>query len=323
MSEEEYLWDGSGEPPPEVAHLEDVLAGLRWSGRRPDLSRAGPGRQWLDNRSRFVAAAAALVVLVLGGMFLLQRTAIGPPLTSWQLSRAGRHPSSVRSGQLIETGLVGALMQSELIGEVRIDPHSRLRLLATQRDRHRLALDRGTIHAFIWALPARFVVDTPAAKAVDLGCEYTLSVANDGAGFLTVEMGWVAFQSKGVESFIPQGAACATRPGHGPDTPYFLDAPRALTKSLAEFDLSGNEHALRSVLAAARPRDALTLWHLLERTHGQERAEVFDRFAELVDLPSGVTREGVLRGDRSSLDAAWDALRLGNTSWWREWQRNW
>ena len=75
----------------------------------------------------------------------------------------------------------------------------------------------------------RFVVDTPAAKTVDLGCRYTLSVAKDGSGFLVVELGWVAFEWNKVESFIPRGAACATRVGHGPGTPYFLDAPEALT----------------------------------------------------------------------------------------------
>lgn len=55
---------------------------------------------------------------------------------------------------------------------------------------------------------------------------------------------------------------------------YFLDAPEALTKSLAEFDLAGNHQAMRAVLSAARPRDALTLWHRLERTQGQERGGV-------------------------------------------------
>jgi hypothetical protein len=268
-------------------------------------------------------AAAAVVVLGVGIAFLVQRMHTQHPVTSWRLSLAGQQPSSVRAGQVIETGHARATMTSELIGKVDIDPDSRLRLLAARKDRHRLALDHGTIHALIWAPPAKFVVDTPAANAVDLGCQYTLSVTNDGKGFLTVELGWVAFQWNKIESFIPAGAACTTRVGHGPDTPYFLDAPAALTKSLAEFDRTRNQQAMRSVLATARPRDALTLWHLLERTQGVERAEVFDRFAGLVNLPSSVTRESILRGDRASMDAAWDALKLGNTSWWREWKRDW
>ena len=319
---EDYLWDGTGEPEGEVAHLEHVLQGLRWSGKQPDLQPARPFRRWYK-KSILVVAAAATIVLCLGNAFLVRRMRTTHPVTSWQLSLAGQKPSSVRAGQVIETGLKGATMESELIGEVDIDPSSRLRLLHSREGRHRLALDHGTIHALIWAPPAQFVVDTPAAKAVDLGCRYTLSVTNDGKGFLTVQMGWVAFEWNKIESFIPEGAACTTRVGHGPNTPYFLDAPRALRKSLAEFDLTGNRQALNSVLEAARPHDALTLWHLLERTQQGEQAEVFDRFAGLVNLPPSVTRESILSGDRKSMDAAWDSLQLGDTSWWREWKRDW
>jgi hypothetical protein len=69
-----------------------------------------------------------------------------------------------------------------------------------------------------------------------------------------------------------------------------------------------------------RVADALTLWHLLSKLHGDERALVFDRFAAIVSLPASVTREGVLAEDRTMLDAAWDALGLGVTSWWRLWK---
>jgi hypothetical protein len=314
MNEEDYLWDRSGEARGEIAQLEEMLGELRWSGKRPEL----PDERRYKARAWVWATAAALLI---GAGLLMQLKRAPQPVTSWQLSLAGAQASAVRSGQTIETGAGGATMESELVGQVEIDPNSRLRMPPTSQDQNRLALEHGTIHAFIWAPPTKFVVDTPAAKAVDLGCQYTLSVSKDGEGYLSVEMGWVAFQWKAVESFIPEGAACTTRPGHGPDTPYFLDAPAVLTKSLAEFDRTG--HGLQPVLAAARPRDALTLWHLLARTKGQERAQVFERFAQLVNLPSGVTREGVLRGDRASLDGAWDALQLGNTSWWREWKRNW
>lgn len=325
MSEEyrnDYLWDRSGDPPPQVAELEDALEALRWSGRLPELPRASSGHSWDEKRS-WIMTAATVVVLGIGVAFLFPGIRPQHPVSSWKLSLPGQKSSSVRAGQVIETGLSRASMESDLIGKVNIDPDSRLRLLATQKDQHRLALDYGTIHAFIWASPTKFVVGTPAANAIDLGCQYTLSVASDGRGFLTVQLGWVAFQWNKIESFIPEGAACTTRVGHGPDTPYFLDAPQSLTKSLTDFDHTGNEQAVRSVLAAARPRDALTLWHLLERTEGGERAQVFERFAQLVNLPSGVTREGILRGDHAMMNAAWGALKLGNTSWWHEWKRAW
>jgi hypothetical protein len=214
-------------------------------------------------------------------------------------------------------------MESESIGEVHIDPDSRLRVLSARDDEQRLALDHGTIRALIWAPPTSFVVDTPSAHAVDLGCEYTLRMAKNGSGLLTVETGWVAFQWHEIESFIPAGAACTTRRVSGPGTPYFLDAPATMTAALGQFDATGSDDALKTVLSGARPRDGLTLWHLLGRTHGEQRVEVLDRFVALVDLPPDVSRRSILAGDRKSMDAAWDALQLGDTSWWREWKRRW
>ena len=227
-------------------------------------------------------------------------------------------------GQVIETAeSVRGTITSEFVGRVDIEPDSRLRMIAASRGRQRLALDKGAIHAFIWAPPAQFVVDTPAAKAVDLGCQYTLRVDKSGVGFLTVEAGWVAFDWRGAESFIPAGAACFTRPGRGPDPPYFLDASPVFKNATAEFELDGRKQALFAALASARKRDAVTLWHLLVRVPADDRGEVFDRLAALIPMPTDVKRDAVLRGDRRSIDSIWNALDLGNTSWWREWKRQW
>ena len=299
---EDYLWDRSGEPDAGIAHLEQVLGRLRWREKKR--------RRW-----PWIAASAAAAALLLIGLSMH----ISSPATSWTLSIAGKAPTAVRAGQVLTQGTI----ESDFVGEVEIEPKSRLRMLSSKASEHRMALDHGTIHAVIWAPPAAFVVDTPSAKTVDLGCRYTLRVAPDGAGFLTVETGWVAFQWKNLESFIPAGAACTTRPGHGPDTPHFLDAPQNLVASVARFDRTQDPQALAAGLDAARPHDALTLWHLLERTQGAERAEVFDRFAALVKLSPEVTREAVLRGDQKAMDVAWNALQLGDTSWWREWKRAW
>jgi hypothetical protein len=76
-------------------------------------------------------------------------------------------------------------------------------------------------------------------------------------------------------------------------------------EALASFDASGQ--GLDAVLAAARPRDTLTLWHLLSRVANDgDRGRVFARMTELASLPAGISRERVLALDK-------DALRL-----WRE-----
>jgi ferric-dicitrate binding protein FerR (iron transport regulator) len=191
------------------------------------------------------------------------------------------------------------------IGQVDIGPNSRVRLVGTRSTEHRLALERGRLHAVISAPPRLFVVETPSATAIDLGCAYTLEVDDAGRSLLHVTSGWVALEQKGLESIVPAGAICATEPGKGLGTPYFDDASARFQEALASLDFrGGGAKALAIVLREAREYDTLTLWHLLYRVRGRERARVYDRLANLVVPPKGVTREGVLNLDKGML-ALW------------------
>ncbi len=64
------------------------------------------------------------------------------------------------------------------------------------------------------------------------------------------------------------------------------------------------------VLAEARPRDALTLWHLLARVTDTRRLDLIGRLVELVGLPPGVTVDGVMDLDASMLAAWWADIEL-------------
>jgi hypothetical protein len=322
---DDYLWDGSGEPDPAVEHLERVLSPLRSDRPAPELPAAAGGRPFGGVLPALAAAAAFL--LAMSGAWLSPRGRGA----SWEVTRLERVPAGetvarverLRVGEWLETGESSrARVKVGAIGQVEIEPRTRLRLMDAGAASHRLALDRGVLHAWIWAPPGRFFVDTPSAVAVDLGCEYTLAVDETGAGLLRVTSGWVGFEHGGQESFVPRGAACATRPGKGPGTPYYEDASAELTRALAEVDFGpadARADALRRVLAAARPKDALSLWHLLSRGNGEGRPAIYDQLAELVAPPDGVTREGVLAGDRRMLDRWWEALGLGAAGWWRRW----
>jgi hypothetical protein len=311
---DEYLWDRSGTADPEVERLERLLEPLRQQGPQP-------------RRAPYAAlAAAAALVLAAAGVFRF--APVGPATPAWQVARvegaaqlgnrAAAVSMAVRPGELLRTASDGQLELSEDdLGRIDLGPDSELRAGRSGR----VALDRGRLHAFIWAPPRRFVLDTPSARAVDLGCEYTIEVNPAGDGLLRVSMGWVAFQAGGRESFIPAGALCVTHKRGGPGIPYYEDAPTELTAALGRVE-AGEAGAVSLVLAAARPRDGLTLWHLLTRVSTAERAAVYARFAELVSVPLG-TRNRVLAGDPTAIDECWNALGLENTDWWRGWERVW
>jgi hypothetical protein len=124
----------------------------------------------------------------------------------------------------------------------------------------------------------------------------------DGNGLLRVTLGWVALEWEGRESLVPAGASCRTRQKVGPSTPYFEDASQAFLEALGRFDDGGGgREALDAMLAEARVRDTLTLWHLLSRVELPERHRVYNRIVELVPLPKGVSQVNALRLDSATL----------------------
>lgn len=223
-----------------------------------------------------------------------------PQVGGGRIARAGK----LRVGQWLVTDSVSrARIDVADIGQVEIDPNTRICLVETQARKHRLNLDRGTLHAHISAPPRLFFVDTPSAEAVDLGCTYTLTVNAAGDSLLHVTYGWVSLIRKGREIAVPAGGVCATRRGIGPGTPYEEDAPQALRVALNRYDFgNGSTQALNTVLTNVRQYDSLTLWYLLLRVPQADRVRVFNRLAAIVPLPSGVTRQGVLRLDPKMLD---------------------
>jgi hypothetical protein len=346
----DYLWDRTGEPDPEIQGLERVLEEFRATSLVPPaFPRLDPAPQaswWLAISSNLwvprFAAATMILAAVTFALFLSSRApAPSHDNSSWSVelteipsdnSHAVSNPkrkTQLQIGEALETDRVStASIAVADIGRIDLEPMTRLRLLQSAQGRKRVALDRGTIHATIWAPPGEFVMDTPSAVAVDLGCMYTLHVDESGAGLLRTTLGWVGFQSSGHESFIPAGAAVATYAQTGPGLPYFEDSSDAFRSAISRFDsptepYAQRAEALRVILNEARPRDGLTLWHLLSRVDESDRPSVYDRLDALVPTPQGVTRAGVLRLDRAMLDSWWDALDLGDIGLWRHWERSW
>jgi hypothetical protein len=345
---DDYLWDGSGEPDPEVQKLEKVLGRYRHDLPAPsfeqveDVRPAKVRSHFLNFRLSFAFGAVAAILLVAAALIFLRSRPVPNLGPAWDVARLEGAPrvgsKAIRGnaavgklgiGQTLETDDSSrAAITFDETGRVEVDRSSRLRLVTNGPGHQRLYLERGTIRATIWAPPGEFVVDTPSAVAVDLGCVYTLHVDDSGAGLLRTTMGWVGFKLSGHESFIPAGAVCATRPKIGPGTPYFEGATPAFRDALSRFDFGVNTSAERSamlgtILADARKDDALTLWHLLSRVNEADRPRVYDRLSALAPPPTGVTRDGILRLDRQMLDAWWNSLGYGDVSLWRTYERDW
>jgi hypothetical protein len=320
---DDYLWDGSGTPDPEVEQLEKQLG--RFQFTRPKVAfpaaATSPMATRPDRRRLWLAAAA--IAMLLGGIWLMRALTGRVEWTIRGMEGSPRIDGKLvarnqiwKIGERLETD-AGSRVQLQVddLGQVEVGPNARLELLQASVTQQQIRLLRGTIHAKVTAPPYVFLVRTPGAYAMDMGCAYTLQVTDGGVSILRVSMGWVDLQHSYLQSLVPAGAAAESRPGIGPGAPYFEDAGAQFLDALEIVNFGAanspaRSEALTILLADARPRDAYTLLNLFRRVDPEDRGRLYDRLALLLPPPAGVTRQNALDGD--DLSPWWDKLGLGH-----------
>jgi len=129
---------------------------------------------------------------------------------------------------------------------------------------------------------------------------------------LHVTAGEVEFQTGSHASRVLLGALMQIRPTTGPGIPYVEGAPAPFVRALIAFDFAQRgtrARAIRTVLALARPQDALSLWHVLQRVDPALRGVVYDRLAALVPPPPGVTRRAAIALESRALEGYWTKIQ--------------
>lgn len=324
----DYLWDRSGPPDPEIAKLEALLGRFKLEERNFELPASESVAAAFRRPARFSAqrwalagAAAVLALFVVGSLYVNAHRAWrltsveGTVRIDQEIAQVGNR---MHERQTLETGPTSRVtLAADGIGQVELGPDTRVTLLEDSRSREHLRLAYGSLHADIIAPPYVFLVLTPSAYALDMGCSYTLVVHRDGSGRIEVTAGWVEFQHGDNQVMVPAGAISETRPGLGPGAPYFADASPTFRNALEviNFDRgypTKRSAALSELLSVARKNDAFTLLNLFRRVDPAERGPLYDRLAQLLPPPAGIKRQAVVAGDWSVLEPWWDELGLGS-----------
>lgn len=323
MSGGDYLWDREGEDA-EVAALEARLAAFRHDAPLREPPARGPRR---GGRATWIGAAVIAAVAIAAVIAIGVRdprpagSACARPAAGFRFEVAqGRTArcagaavaqGTLPVGQWLETPAdTTAVVQIADIGRVTLAGDSRLRLVATGAAEHRLELGQGRLSAHVAAPPRIFIIDTPAATAVDLGCAYDLEVEPDGRTRLRVTSGAVSLEGHGRSAYVPVGVEVHTVPGRGPGTPVATAADRALVAAVDAYDRSGAAADLDLVLARAGEADTITVWNLLANAAPADRARVMARLDELSVRPEWCLDADILAGQPQALEA-WRAALAG------------
>ena len=75
---DDYLWDKSGQPDPEIQKLEEILGTLRYQPKPLELPRDQPVLRKRNYISLLAIAASLLLALVAGGIWLRARSQRSP-----------------------------------------------------------------------------------------------------------------------------------------------------------------------------------------------------------------------------------------------------
>jgi hypothetical protein len=245
------LFTGRGPLPEDLARLEHTLAKLPIPPE-PDWD-AEPASERRRPIWAYAVAAAAVFVAVAGAQLASD---------AWRVETLAGAPSLggiAFGGRVALGGRIAtdehsrARLEVPGLGRVDLDPGSVLRRVPGRGTERTLALDHGTLHAFIQAPPRQFIVRTPVGVATDLGCAYTLQVDRGGSGRLSVTSGRVTFTHGGLESFVPAGAWCPLL-ASGVGVPRRDYASDAFLAAIAAYDSRGPAPALERVLSAPGER---------------------------------------------------------------------
>ena len=249
-----------------------------------------------------IGIRSVLVIVFVAAVYYL----FFSPGNGWQVTNSG---GVTTLGRKLVTGSAIMYKDGELstgesseatvfipqIGRIFVKQDTRLTRLG---GKYRFKLQTGTIYVIKKDASAFLHVEIPGGEVEDyfLGGSYTLTVEEGIVSKLFEGDGWDLVTSYGGESLVPPNYYCEVRPNIAPGIPYSKDASEELKKAVYQLSFERDDNTLIStILKEAKKHDAVTLWNLIKRTRETDRGRIFDKLNGLVQAPSGVTKDGVVK----------------------------
>jgi ferric-dicitrate binding protein FerR (iron transport regulator) len=334
----DYLWDPTSDPDAEISKLERLLgsqgaAALGLADRDLPIhpfSSAHRSRRWRRWGIAALTAAAAVAVAVTLHFYRLGWMSDAPWPAIVTNDRGLSQAVLLQVGNRIATAKgETATVEVARIGTVSLAENSVLKLVRTQKDRHRVELEHGRLRARIWAPPRYFGVGSGGATAVDLGCEFEIASSAGGPGTLTVTSGWVMYVRDDSEILVPEGHS-TTFDGVTVSTPVRVAAELSFRELVGQLDSQFAQDApdgaraeglAERIASAAGPEDYFTLLSLLSRHPELARTSLYSSLAAALAAPVDEThRARWLRNDVDAKNEWWNRLPKQPKRWWLNWR---
>lgn len=326
------LWNPNAPADDDLDQIQRTLAPYGARARGLSMPRL-PAQRRIRRQALPWALAATVAILLLGAGY--QYRLGWAPGSTWTVVRhegpGSEEKSQWQLGRTLETtSNETATIAVARIGSIALSPDSTLRLVETEKGKHRVALEQGHMRARIWAPPGYFGVQTDVGEVVDLGCDFDVWKHHDGSGRVFVRSGWVSYRVGTQDVLVPKGYALNFA-NEIAQTPLRPNAPAALVAAVRALETAALTEDIRSLsldLAAqraadaSRDEDAFTLLSLLTRWPALARTALYPRLSTALGADGGnvAHRQAWELGDHHAIDIWWQKLPRQPKQWWSQWR---
>ncbi|HTE43482.1 MAG TPA: hypothetical protein VK629_21865 [Steroidobacteraceae bacterium] len=329
---DDYLWDPQTPSDPEIAAFERILApsSARSRGLTEHAIAVRKGKRWLIRTVAGTSIISMCVALFAAYYVYRLDWRDSSPWRAVTLNDSAQVKAGTRTEWAVGESLVTQAGQTSTvnvarIGTLTISENSELQLLLTRKDRHRVELTYGHVHAKIWAPPAYFGIESGATSVIDMGCEFDLRIDRDRIGSLSVTSGWVIYRAGETELSMPAGYA-VNFDADSAELPFRQDVSDALRTRVAELEvlLANNapvDAAAAAIAQMARQDDYYTLLQLLIRYPTLADGPLYSALGIALSAPQSPDhRKRWAEGERSARNEWWRLLPTQPKTWWVNWR---
>ncbi|HEX2788527.1 MAG TPA: hypothetical protein VHP32_11570 [Ignavibacteria bacterium] len=263
---------------------------------------------------KYVIAACVVVFLGLISIpFIYRADTDNPDATAfayWHVTKVKGAPvindgaksiasfDSLKAGDWIETDDSSkAIITIAGLGEITVEPKSKVKILNSEKGEHKVLLEYGTINTNFSQKSEKFSIETKNSIAWDnnpKGTAYTFSVDNKGDGMILVKDGSVLLESRGKESVVPAGKICLVQASVGPGTPFSVNASAEFRNALYTYDFEpGNTNAIYNVINTANNSDMISLINLIPRVNDDMKEQIYSKVSGVVAPPTYIIKDSL------------------------------
>lgn len=193
------------------------------------------------------------------------------------------------------------------VGRLEMSPGSSIELEKAKDGDNIVKVNYGTVKVVGTVTMPSFKIKLSSSSIIDKAGTFSVSVDQNQNANITVENGFVEINRKDYDVFVKEGFVCKVNDNYRPGTPIRIDEPDSLKREIERFDyFNGGDASVEKIISEAKDSDMLTLLSMIPFASKQQREILFQAVVNYFPPPLGVTRLGIVSGDKEMLYKWWE-----------------